>query len=76
MIFYTKNLTSTIHNELREVGLPADDPAAIQRQVGAAVQAPMVLTGIPFDQPDPQTSQTLRQMALHLEGISQVSFGR
>ena len=36
----------------------------------------MVVTGIPFDQPDPAISQTLRQMALHLEGISQVSFGR
>ncbi len=76
MIFYTQSLTRPPHNGLGEAaGLP-ERPAAPRRQIGASVEAPMVVTGIPFDQPDPRTSQTLRQMALHLEGISQVSFGR
>ena len=76
MIFYTQSLTRPPHNILGEAAESPATPAAPRRQVGASTEAPMVVTGIPFDQPDPATSQTLRQMALHLEGISQVSFGR
>ena len=76
MIIYTQNLTRTPHMELGDAPGSPEGPIASRRQAGATVQAPMVVTGIPFDQPDPATSQTLRQMALHLEGIRQVSFGR
>lgn len=76
MIFYTQSLTRPPQNVLGEAAGSPATPAAPHRQVGASTEAPMVVTGIPFDQPDPATSQTLRQMALHLEGISQVSFGR
>ena len=76
MIFYTQSLSKIEHNVAEQAAHPPADLGEPQRQFGAAVEAPLVLTGIPFDQPDPGTSQTLRQMALHLEGIHQVSFGR
>ncbi len=76
MIFYTQSLTRPPHDVLGEAAGPPEGPAAPRRQIGATVEAPMVVTGIPFDQPDAHTSQTLRQMSLYLEGISQVSFGR
>ncbi len=76
MIFYTQSLTRPPHSVLGEAVASPEGAAIPRRQIGATVEAPMVVTGIPFDQPDPQTSQTLRQMALYLEGISQVSFGR
>ncbi len=75
MIFYTQSLTGPFQSGLDESAGPPEGQAVPRRQVGASVEAPMVVTGIPLDQPDPATSQTLRQMALHLEGISQVSFG-
>ncbi len=76
MIFYTQSLTRPPHNILGEAAGSPQGPAAPRRQSGGSVELPMVVTGIPFDQPDPQTTQTLRQMALYLEGIRQVSFGR
>ena len=76
MIFYTQSLTRQAHIGLDQAPGSPETPITPHRQIGAEVRAPMVVTGIPFDQPDPQTSQTLRQMALYLEGISQVSFGR
>lgn len=76
MIFYTQSLNKIQRDVVGEATPTPEGFSAPERQIGAAVEAPMVLTGIPFDQPDAQTSQTLRQMALHLEGISQVSFGR
>ncbi len=76
MIFYTQSLTRPPHDVLGAAAGPPEGPAAPRRQIGAAVELPMVVTGIPFDQPDPQNAQTLRQMALYLEGIRQVSFGR
>ncbi len=76
MIFYTQSLSKIQRDVVAQAAESPEGLGAPQRQVGAAVEAPLVLTGIPFDQPDPDTSQTLRQMALHLEGIHQVSFGR
>ncbi len=76
MIFYTQSLTRPLHAALGESPGAAEGPAAPRRQSGASIAPPMVVTGIPFDQPNPQTTQTLRQMALYLEGIRQVSFGR
>ena len=75
MIFYTQSLTRLPQMGLGEAPGSSEGPITSQRQADATVETPMVLTGIPFDQPDPQTSQTLRHLALHLEGIRQVSFG-
>lgn len=76
MIFYTQSLPRSQQDGPGDASAPPVGPAAAQRQIGAATAAPMVVTGIPFEQPDPHTTQTLRQMALYLEGIRQVSFGR
>ena len=76
MIFYTQSLTRPPHIGFGEAPGSPEVPITPHRQTGATVQAPMVVTGIPFDQPDPQTAKILRHMALHLEGIRQVSFGR
>ena len=35
--------------------------------------APLVLAGIPFEQPNPSDTRVLRSMALHLNGIHQVT---
>ncbi len=61
MIIYSQELNTVIDS---------GDPAAT---LSLAPAQPLVLAGIPFEQPNPSDSRVLRSMALYLNGIYQVT---
>lgn len=61
MIIYSQEL-----NTLIDSGDPADT-------LPLAPAEPLVLAGIPFEQPNPSDARVLRSMALHLNGIYEVT---
>ncbi len=61
MIIYSQELKTIIDS---------GDPSAT---LPIAPARPLVLAGIPFEQPNPSDTRVLRSMALYLSGIHQVT---
>ncbi len=61
MIVYSRELKTLIDS--------GDPPAMLS----LAPAQPLVLAGIPFEQPNPSDTRILRSMALYLSGIYQVA---
>ncbi len=61
MIVYSQELKTLIDS---------GDPSAT---LPAAPVQPLIVMGIPFEQPNPSDSRVLRSMALYLSGIHQVT---
>ncbi len=61
MIIYSQELKTIIDSR---------DPSAT---LPVAPAQPLVLAGIPFEQPNPSDARVLRSMALYLSGIHQVT---
>ena len=61
MIIYSQELKTLIDS---------GDPSAT---LTLAPPGPLILAGIPFEQPNPSDTRILRSMALYLSGIQQVT---
>ena len=68
MIIYSQELKNMI-----DTAIGSSDPADT---LPLAPAQPLVLAGIPFEQPNPSDARVLRSMAMYLSGIHEVTIDR